>query len=64
MKYFIYTIVYIISFVTNAQDYIFESNSNNTILKTIIYPDGQEYIHIENSGLWKDNKGDYETKGV
>ena len=59
MKYYIYTIVYIISFVTNAQGYIFESNSNNTILKTIIYPDGQEYIHIEHSVLWKDNKGDF-----
>ena len=59
MKYFFYTIVYIISFVTNAQDYIIESKSNNTILKTIIYSDGQEYIHIENSGLCKDNKGDY-----
>ena len=59
MKYFIYTIVYIISFATTAQDYIIESNSNNTILKTIIYPDGEEYIHIENSGLRKDNKGDY-----
>ena len=59
MKYYIYIIVYIIPFVINAQNYIFESNSNNTILKTIIYPDGQEYIHIENSGLWKDNKGDY-----
>ncbi len=59
MKYFIYVIVIIISFATKAQDYIIEANSNNTILKTIIYPDGQEYIHIENSGLWKDNKGDY-----
>ncbi len=59
MKDFIYIIVYIIPFVINAQKLYFESNSNNTILKTIIYPDGQEYIHIENSGLWKDNKGDY-----
>ena len=57
MKYFIYIIVYMISFGSIAQDYIIEANSNNTILKTIIYPDGQEYIHIENSGLWKDNKG-------
>ena len=59
MKYFIYIIVYIASLSIVAQDYIIEANSNNTILKTIIYPDGQEYIHIENSGLWKDNKGDY-----
>ena len=59
MKYFIYTIAFIISVSSSAQDYIIEANSNNTILKTIIYPDGQEYIHIENSGLWKDNKGDY-----
>ena len=58
MKYFIYIIVYIISFTIYSQDYIFESNSNNTVLDTIIYPDGEEYIHIENSGLWKDNKGD------
>ncbi len=57
MKYFIYTIAFIISVSSSAQDYIIEANSNNTILKTIIYPDGQEYIHIENSGLWKDNKG-------
>ena len=55
MKYFIYIIVYAVSFVTNAQDYIIEANSNNTILKTIIYPDGQEYIYIENYNLWKDN---------
>ena len=40
MKYQIYIIVYMISFATNAQDYIIKSSSNNTILKTIIYPDG------------------------
>ena len=55
----IYLIVYIIPFLIYAQDYIFESNSNNTVSNTIIYPDGQEYIHLENSGLWKDNRGDY-----
>ena len=55
----IYLIVYIIPFLIYTQDYIFESNSNNTVSNTIIYPDGQEYIHLENSGLWKDNRGDY-----
>ena len=59
MKLLLYIIVFIIYFNAVAQDYIFESNSNNTILKTIIYPDGEEYIHIENSGLWKDSQGDY-----
>jgi len=42
-------------YVINVQNYIIESNSNNTILNTIIYPDGQEYIYIENYNLWKDN---------
>ena len=42
-----------------AGNYVFESNNNNTILKTIKYPNGNEYIHVENSGLWKDNYGDY-----
>ena len=32
MKYFIYTIVYIISFVTNAQDYIFESHGVKVVV--------------------------------
>ena len=43
----------------NAKDYIFESNNSNTDMNTIKYPDGNEYIHIENSGLWKDSNGDY-----
>ncbi len=59
MKILLYIIVFIVYFNARAQDYIIESNSNNTVLKTIIYPDGEEYIHIENSGLWKDNQGDY-----
>ena len=46
-------------FNVNAKDYIIESSSNNTVLKTISYSDGDEYIHIENSGLWRDNQGDY-----
>ena len=59
MKYFIYIIVLTFFFNLSAKDYIFESNNNNTVSKKIIYPDGSEYIHLENSGLWKDNLGDY-----
>ena len=52
-------LVMLVTLELHAENYIFESNNNNTILKTIKYPNGSEYIHVENSGLWKDNYGDY-----
>ena len=51
-----------ILFGLNAKNYVFESNNSNTVLNTIKYPDGKEYIHIENSGLWKDSNGDFGTE--
>ena len=59
MKILLYTLIFNILFSLNAKDYIFESNNSNTVLNTIKYPDGKEYIHIENSGLWKDSNGDF-----
>ena len=59
MKILLYILILFIFFNLNAKNYIFESNANNTVINTIRYPDGKEYIHSENSGLWKDSNGDY-----
>tara|TARA_E500000178_G_scaffold280737_1_gene280936 strand:+ start:305 stop:742 length:438 start_codon:yes stop_codon:yes gene_type:complete len=59
MKVLLFTLMLPILSSLNAKDYIFESNNSNTVLNTIKYPDGKEYIHLENSGLWKDNNGDF-----
>ena len=59
IKILLHIIVFTLFFNVSAKDYIIESSSNNSVLNTISYPDGDEYIHIENSGLWKDNQGDY-----
>ena len=59
MKTLLYILILSIFFNLNAKSYIFESNANNTVINTIRYPDGKEYIHSENAGLWKDSNGDY-----
>ncbi len=59
MKTLLYILILSIFFNLNAKSYIFESNANNTVINTIRYPDGKEYIHSENTGLWKDSNGDY-----
>ena len=59
MKSLLIVLIFSIFLNLNAKDYIFESNNNNTVLNSIKYPNGNEYIYIQNSGLWKDNNGDY-----
>ena len=50
--------IFILLNTANAEEYKLEMFFTNTI-ESLVFPDDKMYLHVNNTGVWKDSYGDY-----